>query len=904
MKILKHLFLIAFILVVLAVGGLFIFIKTFDIAKYKPMLLEKAEKALGRKVDFTDVSLDISLSQGIRADIKGFRIAENPAFGAGDFVSVDEVFVGVDVLAYLTKKEISLTAITVQSPHITLIKAKGGGLNAQTLAIKEGAPASNGATPAKTAALPLILVNKLELKNGTLDVIDRSQSPELKAQISHLDLTVNHFSLNEPFDISLKMAAFGATQNISVAGKAKLDLAKSGVEISDLKTTVDLSQLDMAQLRALPGLKSAPLPQTMKGTLEATIKQLSAGAGGLGAIVMDIALEKGVVRMADVSPGIGLDIPALDVRVTDFSLDGKPFKFKLSAAYASDSSNIAVEGAGAFNQATGAVHLTDTLVTADLAKFSFAKLREDMPALKAAKLPDALTGQFKANLKELALAQGKITALNAGISLAGGSVSFKEIAPGVALNITSLDCSLENLAPGKMAAFTLKAAYLSDTPNILGKGGVAFNPATQMFQVKNASVTTDLASFSLEKLKASLAALKDAPLPEALRGQVNLELVGASAGGGQPAMFSGSFTLDKGYAKLSQLPAPVDNLSARASFTQTNLNVDSLSLNLGKGSVTAKGKVEDYPGKQFYAIGLGLQNISLADLADPKAAPVQATGLLTGDMALSGAGFDAASISKNLTGQGKMEITEGKLLNFNILSKVLDKITIVPNFRQIAEAKLPRVWQQKLQQKDTIITRAAAQTIIQNGVATITPIEISAEGFTFQGAGNYGLAEKNYALQGTFVLAPEMAASIASTVPEMGYLMNETKQISFPLKVEGKGAEVSFAPEMKAIAVNALKNKGAERLGKLLDKKLGGKLPGGLKQLLQPGAQQAEPQATPDASAQPQQPGVPAANPAQQPIPAPQTQAPQTQAPAQEQPLTKKQKQQQLLNGLIQQFGH
>ena len=58
MKILKIMFLAIFILIILAAAGAFIFIKTFDINRYKPQIVAQAASALNRKVDFESAGLD------------------------------------------------------------------------------------------------------------------------------------------------------------------------------------------------------------------------------------------------------------------------------------------------------------------------------------------------------------------------------------------------------------------------------------------------------------------------------------------------------------------------------------------------------------------------------------------------------------------------------------------------------------------------------------------------------------------------------------------------------------------------------------------------------------------------------------------------------------------------------
>ena len=98
MKILKIALISIGALIVVAVTAAIIFIKTFDVNRYKPQIIGEATKAMSRRVDFAKADLGVSLIQGISLKISDFSIAEDPEFGKGNFLSVKEISVGVDAL--------------------------------------------------------------------------------------------------------------------------------------------------------------------------------------------------------------------------------------------------------------------------------------------------------------------------------------------------------------------------------------------------------------------------------------------------------------------------------------------------------------------------------------------------------------------------------------------------------------------------------------------------------------------------------------------------------------------------------------------------------------------------------------------------------------------------------------
>lgn len=182
MKILKiALISIAGLIVVMVIVAV-IFIKTFDVNRYKPQIIGEASKALERQVDFQKAYLGISLFRGIELKISNLSISEDPAFGKGEFLAVKNISVGVDVWGYILQKKISITSILIDSPKITLIRQKDSSFNVATIA----KPAEAGkeivkSSPATAAlAIPAILISSIRTTNGTLTYIDYSFEPPLR----------------------------------------------------------------------------------------------------------------------------------------------------------------------------------------------------------------------------------------------------------------------------------------------------------------------------------------------------------------------------------------------------------------------------------------------------------------------------------------------------------------------------------------------------------------------------------------------------------------------------------------------------------------------------------------------------------------------------------------------------
>ncbi len=1085
-KVLKIILLIFVGLLVLALIGGFIFLKTFDIKKYKPQIIEAAQKSLGRPVSFDDIDLKVSLQEGIRMNLRNFTIAENPQFGQDPFLQVSDVSVGVDILSFINARQISIPNIVVQSPQINVIRNAAGKLNVETIgktpeaaaasspqssAQPAGAPGQSPAASSPTpsaASLPAIFINSLRVENARLNYIDQSVTPALEASVSKLDIGVDHFSLNGPFGFFVEAAILSQQKNLKVDGTAQLNLRSNEVRLSNVRVVTDLGLLSLDEIRRLPMLKGSPIPDVLSGQFTATVRECTASDKGVASLALDTRLTNGQITIAQVAPEIALDLRSIDLEVLDFSLD-RPFKLGLQAAYLSEVPNIDFKGTVAFDMKTQGVHVKNANFVTDLGLWPLAKLKSSVAPLKDVPMPEKMAGQLQLALKDftagpkglesiaadvllqngevlmekavpgvslqiskmnlalkdvsldgpfqlsfqaglfsdipnisvdgvtklnqktqeldlsnfkiavdldaLPLAKiktavaalkdvpmpqmlgGKLTALIkdlkagpkgmgsvlADVNLADGRVSMKEAAPGISFDASRIDLSvmnlsltepfqvsvkmaylsempniafggqiaynmqtqearlkdsslsvdldrlnleqlkatvaalkdvplpesmagdlsvrindlttgpkglgkvladvnwkdgaisLKNIAPGVSVAaskidlsvkdaslgdpfsFALKAAYLNDEPNIDLGGKVTVNQVSQVIRLKDVVFKTDLSAFSMDQLRASVASLKDVPLPQSLKGRFNLVITEATAGAQGLMALNTQGTLSDGSIRMKELAVPIDAVDLKFQADQTKAVIDGLSMKIGKGTVSAQATVTDYMTKQDFNGQLEAKGIDLTEVVAQEKAPVKVAGLLYANIKAQGMGSDLNSI----VGDGAIEVKEGKLKDLNVLKLVLDKISVIPNLSEKVKASLPEKYIAKLEDKDTEITKIAATVAIAGGQINVTPIDVQADEFAFNGQCQADFTQK-YSLSGAFMIPAELASAMIKGAPELQYLLDMQGNISFPLKVSGKGAGVpGFTPDVGSLMKNAVINKGKEELGRALRDVLG-----------------------------------------------------------------------------------
>ncbi len=511
-------FFIFFILVIIVIMGGIVFLKNFDIKKYKPQMTQAASKALGRTVDFRDIDLALSLHKGIRLHLTDFSIAENPDFGTGNFLTVKDAEAGIDILSYVMSRKISVPSLVIRSPQVTVIRKADGALNIQTLGAKFGG-ASSVANPPAITALPAIFINSLKVDEAEIVFIDKGVSPEIKLTVTHLNIAVQRFSLGNPFDVLVEAAFLTPQKNFHWEGKAQLDLTRNEVRLLDVGVALKLNDWPSDKLKVLPMMAGVVWPRILEGEVNAKIKEAQVSDKGIGKFIADVSFHNGKVQADDMAPGISLEVQKIDVDVENFSLDKAALsKIRVKAAVYQDETNIDFASHVAVDLAKMEFRLTDGEFATDLALWPLKKMKAALAPLKDLPLPENLSGKFHISLKQAVVTLAGLQSVLLDMKWRDGTISLKDLVPGTAITLNKTEVTIGNFSFGKQFSVSLKAAYLSEMQNISFDGAVTVDPKTQTLSIANGLAGINLNSFSLDRFKASGLVPVNVLLPQTLAG--------------------------------------------------------------------------------------------------------------------------------------------------------------------------------------------------------------------------------------------------------------------------------------------------------------------------------------------------------------------------------------------------
>lgn len=828
MKVLRILLLVFLIIIIVVIGGGYYFLAHLDLNKYKPQITSRVQSALRRSFDYQQANLNVSMRDGLYVKLHGVSLGDDQRFSNEPFILIKDLDLQIDLLDIIFKRTLSVSHLTVSSPTFNIIRNANGELNAQSLGGSPIEPPaapkqnfSSGQTKAspkeiKKAALPAIFIKDITLQNGVVHFIDQNTSLPLNISLTQTNLYAKDFSLDKPFSFELETAVFGTEPNVSISGQVQLDLNNNGVSLSRFRTALNFNKISLEQMKKeVPLSLPLPWPDKIGGKWEVVFHSLKIAPQGILEIDAGLNIKEASLLVKNVS-GYDIDLPFIDLSVEHFNFK-TPFDVKLALGYMSPKPNISFDGKVFYEPATTTVQITQANFLTKLEDLPWEEIKIKLPIPKEIPWPNVLKGALKISVKKMTANSKGLQELLTDLSLEQAAVSFAEVAPGISLDVPQLSVRVMDVALGKEFAFEIKAAYLSDVPNVDIKGNFEFNPTTQGYLLRATEINTDLDSVSLDKLRSSIKTLEKSPLPSEVKGQLQI-VIGAFRGSNKGiSEVSMKSSLDKGRVGLKELNVPLEPVTFNLSWANNTLNLENLKAFAGQGNIQGDLKATALFQSPDFSGHLVLKDLKAQEVLNQSELPVKIEGLLNGTINFLGQGIAPEVLIQNLKAQSEMTITEGKLIDINVLKMALDQLTMVPNLQERIQEKLPEKYKDILTQKDTMIESLNLKANLEESRVQIPLFNLKADSFLIEAFGALSL-DQSFALNGSFIIPEDLTSVFIQSVPELRYILDQQNQIRFPVSITGKGTNFKVVPDLEYLTKRIVVNKGKEELKKVINK--------------------------------------------------------------------------------------
>jgi hypothetical protein len=218
-----------------------------DLGLFKSTYLPFIEETLHRRVDVAEVRLALVPAPSIR--LSNLRVSDGPASPDNTFFAAERVQLRLKFWPLL-RGRFEVTQFVLEKPVMNLLKQPDGPLNYADLADKKlplAKKPDRGHKPStaksqEPAALPLVLPNRMSIKEGQLNLGTKGQRP---VSINGIDLSLENFAGGQPFPYRASFR-YPGLKTVSLEGllsyqeeQATLKLKDNRLKLQDLNLPIE-----------------------------------------------------------------------------------------------------------------------------------------------------------------------------------------------------------------------------------------------------------------------------------------------------------------------------------------------------------------------------------------------------------------------------------------------------------------------------------------------------------------------------------------------------------------------------------------------------------------------------------------------------------------------------------------
>ncbi|HLH06862.1 MAG TPA: AsmA family protein [Terriglobales bacterium] len=775
----KKVLIVVAIVVVVIVAALAIIPHFLDLNSYRTQIQAKLQQALGRQVDFKDISASF-LPPSVK--LQNVSISEDPHFGAGPFATVQQLNVSVKLFPLL-HKDVEIQSLTLDQPHIQLIRNKQGVWNYASLGKPEAqnpsgqsqpsqpqqkpAPQQQPNAPAKSSESQFSLAH-LVIKDGTVKYVD--QQANTQATYNDIDVTLNDFAPGKTFDIDAAVHINGKSdQKIEVNGNAGPIPEGNNAALMPFDGTISLSNVSVADVASLA--QSSAL-KGIDGIASGNVK--AKNEKGIIASNGTLKLDQAKIHGVDVGYPISLDYKATDdtnsgqisiengtlhLGSTPVSLSGsmntKPMPMQINMNLAT--SNVSIAEIVRLASAFGVGLAPGTTAAGQLTANIHAQGAADRPALNGTLKGSNLqltAGQMKEPLK--------IPSLQ--VQMSPTTIQTNQFTPTAGDATVNVELTLNN--------------YTSDSPQV-------------QFNITGNKLNLNY----LQELTSS------APPPQkkaenwSLVPRANAAVTPASSSPGILQRATGNGNISVGTLTYDDLV--LTNLQSKVTLDRGTITASPLTANLYGGTETGAITLDTRTNPSTVSMNTNLQHVDANQLLSSVSS---VKNMLYGLLAANGnARFQAANandITRTLNGKLGINLTNGKFTKMDIMNQLAS----VGKFLNASATQ---------NKGYTAIAALSGTFNVVNGVAQTNDFKAELGGATVAAQGIINLVNNTLDMHANAVLSKQLSGDVGGN--NVGGMMqtalaNKNGELVLPVLITGSLDSPHVAPDLEAVAKMKMQN--------------------------------------------------------------------------------------------------
>ena len=266
---------------------------------------------------------------------------------------------------------------------------------------------------------------------------------------------------------------------------------------------------------------------------------------------------------------------------------------------------------------------------------------------------------------------------------------------------------------------------------------------------------------------------------------------------------------------------PYRNLRGKFAWSPRKLSFESLSFQALGGTLRADGAWETgAKSPQRLAMNFNIRAVDLKALLSQKFPKFKdhIEGRLNFKARLQGEGKNSSSLQESLQGGGKTRIRDGSLKDFNLVERVLSKVTGLPGISNLLSSRIPSRYSTIFKRRDTPFDTLAATFTVEQGRIRTDDLFLATPDYSINGRGWIGF-DKTMKWNATLVMSPQFTRELVKEHKNVHYMLDRQGRLAVPFRLEGTLPRVQAKPDLKGL-VKAIQR---GLLRRSIERALGGK---------------------------------------------------------------------------------
>ncbi len=287
----------------------------------------------------------------------------------------------------------------------------------------------------------------------------------------------------------------------------------------------------------------------------------------------------------------------------------------------------------------------------------------------------------------------------------------------------------------------------------------------------------------------------------------------------EPSELVASFRLKVEEIRLNTFKSPIDSIQVDVDRFVSNhrIEISQLSARIAEGKISAKGVVDHLVGRPEATFSFTVENLDLGSiLPDPDPREPHLQGRFFASFQGAASGLTPEEMKRTLTGQGRLRLTEARIVHLNILRAAFQPIAILPGLIEILQSRLPPNYRERLAAEDTVLEPMDLGFKVENGTFSFDDFRVATDSLELVGAGRLGLDGK-LSCRVTLRMETALSAAFIRSVEELRALTNAEGQLELPATVEGTLPRVMVLPDLQYVVTRLATNVAEGLIGGLLD---------------------------------------------------------------------------------------